>query len=198
MDKTRRRTTSAPVVGQAEPPEAAEGRSPGRRDKVRLFLASFLVLFVELALIRWAGANVIFLSYFSNFVLLASFLGIGIGFLRARSKVDLFAWAPVALGLLVLFVLVFPVEVNKESGQLLFFGKVRKTGLPLGITLPMIFLAVAIVMAMIAEGLARAFVRFRPLDAYRLDILGALSGIAIFSLLSLLGAKPVADRKSVV
>jgi SAM-dependent methyltransferase len=192
MDKTRRRTTSAPVVGQAEPPEAAEGRSPGRRDKVRLFLASFLVLFVELALIRWAGANVIFLSYFSNFVLLASFLGIGIGFLRARSKVDLFAWAPVALGLLVLFVLVFPVEVNKESGQLLFFGKVRKTGLPLGITLPMIFLAVAIVMAMIAEGLARAFVRFRPLDAYRLDILGALSGIAIFSLLSLLGAKPVA------
>ena len=51
----------------------------------RLFLLSFLMLFVELALIRWLGANVIYLSYFSNFVLLGSFLGIGIGFLRARS-----------------------------------------------------------------------------------------------------------------
>src|SRR5205823_371556 len=47
-------------------------------------------------------------------------------------------------------------------------------------------------VAMIAEGLARTFVLFRPLDAYRLDILGALSGIAVFSILSFLGAKPVA------
>jgi SAM-dependent methyltransferase len=180
------------VAKQAGPTGDADGQSPGARDKLRLFLASFLVLFVELALIRWTGANVIFLSYFSNFVLLASFLGIGIGFLRARSKVDLFPWAPVALSLLVLFVLVFPVEVNKTSGQLLFFGRVRKTGLPLGVTLPAIFLAVAVVMAMIAEGLARTFVRFRPLEAYRLDVLGAISGIAVFSLLSLLGAKPVA------
>ena len=35
-------------------------------------------------LIRWTGANVLHLSYFSNFVLLGSFLGIGLGFLRAR------------------------------------------------------------------------------------------------------------------
>jgi SAM-dependent methyltransferase len=189
---TERGVTSASVAEPAKPTEHAEDRSPGRRDKVRLFLASFLVLFVELALIRWTGANILFLSYFSNFVLLASFLGIGIGFLRARSSIDLFTWAPVALALLVLFVLVFPVEVSKGSSQLLFFGHVQKTGLPQGITLPTIFLAVAIVMAMIAEGLARSFVRFRPLDAYRLDILGALSGIAVFSLLSLLGAKPVA------
>ena len=54
---------------------------------LRLVLLSSLMLFVELALIRWTGSNVIFLAYFSNFVLLGSFLGIGIGFLRARSKV---------------------------------------------------------------------------------------------------------------
>ena len=134
---TGRRMTTASLVEQDELHGDAKGRSPGPRDKIRLFLASFLVLFVELALIRWTGANVIFLSYFSNFVLLASFLGIGIGFLRARSRVDLFPWALVALSLLVLFVLAFPVEVNKESSQLLFFGRVRKTGFPLGITLPL-------------------------------------------------------------
>ena len=46
---------------------------------VRLLLASSLMLFLELALIRWLGANVVHLCYFSNFVLLGSFLGIGAG-----------------------------------------------------------------------------------------------------------------------
>jgi len=49
----------------------------------RLLLSSALMLFVELTLIRWLGANIVHLSYFSNFVLLGSFLGIGLGFLRA-------------------------------------------------------------------------------------------------------------------
>ena len=66
-------------------------------NRVRLVLLSCLMLFVELALIRWTGSNVLYLSYFSNFVLLGSFLGIGIGFLRARARVNLFPYAPVAL-----------------------------------------------------------------------------------------------------
>src|SRR5947207_13839995 len=99
----------------------------------RLFLLSFLMLFVELALIRWLGANVVYLSYYSNFVLLGSFLGIGIGFLRARSRVNLFPWAPAALTLLVYFVLHFPVQVTNASAQLVFFGSgssFKTTGLP--------------------------------------------------------------------
>ena len=77
-----------------------------RRPAVRLFLLSFLLLFTELALIRWLGSDIIYLSYFTNFVLLGSFLGIGIGFLRAKSKFDLFAYAPVALAILVLLVVI--------------------------------------------------------------------------------------------
>jgi hypothetical protein len=160
---------------------------------VRLFLLSFLMLFVELALIRWSGALVIYLSYFSNFVLLGSFLGIGIGFLRARARVNLFPWAPVALALLILFVRVFPVEVIRTGYQILFFGygKFHASGPPTWVTLPIVFLAVAAVMATIGEGVARTFIRFRPLDAYRLDIAGSIAGIAAFSLLSFLDAKPV-------
>src|SRR5262249_32737120 len=45
--------------------------------RARVFLASFLVLFLEITLIRWMPAYVRLLSYFSNFILLASFLGIG-------------------------------------------------------------------------------------------------------------------------
>ena len=53
----------------------------------RLVLASALMLFVELALIRWTGSNIVHLSYFSNFVLLGSFLGIGLGFLRWAGRI---------------------------------------------------------------------------------------------------------------
>jgi SAM-dependent methyltransferase len=161
-------------------------------DRQRLVLLSFLMLFVELALIRWTGSNVVYLSYFSNFVLLGSFLGIGIGFLRARARVDLFPWAPVALAALVAFVLIFPVEIDRRGDELIYFGDPNATGLPTWVTLPVIFLAVAAVLEMIAEGVARTFARFEPLEAYRLDIAGSLAGIVGFSILSFLHAPPLA------
>ena len=61
---------------------------------VRVFLASFLVLFLEVALIRWMPAYIRLLSYFSNFILLASFLGIGVGCLLAPRRTRLFVWFP--------------------------------------------------------------------------------------------------------
>jgi hypothetical protein len=160
--------------------------------RLRLVLLSFLMLFVELALIRWTGSNVIYLSYFSNFVLLGSFLGIGIGFLRARARVDLFGYAPIALAFFVGFVLIFPVEIDRSGSDLIYFGAFQPTGLPLWLMLPAIFGAVAAMMAMIAEGVARTFVQFEALEAYRLDIAGSLCGIAAFSLLSFAWAPPVA------
>ena len=57
-----------------------------RRADVQLFLTSFLGLYAELLCIRWMPAHVRFLSYFTNFILLASFLGLGVGILSARSQ----------------------------------------------------------------------------------------------------------------
>ena len=180
-------------------PDTADPGSPAPEGTLlppplQLFVLSFLMLFVELALIRWSGALVLYLSYFSNFVLLGSFLGIGIGFLRARARVNLFPWAPVALVLLIVYVRVFPVQVVRTGNSgIIFFGagKFHASGPPAWVSLPIVFLAVAAVMAMIGEGVARTFIRFRPLDAYRLDIAGSITGIAAFSLLSFLDAKPV-------
>src|SRR5688572_22303840 len=151
------------------------------------------MLFVELALIRWAGSNVIHLSYFSNFVLLGSFLGIGIGFLRGDRRRDLFPYAPLALAALVAFVRFFPVDVRVSGGTLLFFttGNVASTGPPRWVTLPVLFVAVAAALACLAQGVARAFARFEPLEAYRWDVVGSISGIVAFSVLSFLGAPPV-------
>jgi hypothetical protein len=161
-------------------------------DRLRLILLSAVMLFVELVLIRWTGSNVIHLSYFSNFVLLGSFLGIGVGFLRAGKAAELFRMAPLTLALLVVCVLVFPINVDRQGAQIIYFTAARTTGLPPYLTLPVIFLVVALVMAMIAEGVARTFATFKPLDAYRLDISGSILGIALFSLLSLLHAPPLA------
>ncbi len=58
-------------------------------DRARLLLLSFLLLFAELALIRWTAANNVHLASLTNIVLLASFLGIGIGFLRVDSRFSL-------------------------------------------------------------------------------------------------------------
>jgi len=158
---------------------------------LRLVLLSGLMLFVELALIRWTGSNVVYLSYFSNFVLLGSFLGIGIGFLRGRARTNLFPYAPVALTMLVGFVLIFPVRIDRSGSDLIYFGHFGATGLPTWVTLPLIFVAVAVVLAMIAEGVARTFVEFEPLEAYRWDIAGSILGIAGFSALSFTWAPPV-------
>src|SRR5437763_10044288 len=82
-------TTAGPDVTTPQLPESA---SPAR-----LAFASFLMLFVELALIRWVTANNVFITNTTNFVLLASFLGIGVGFLSARSQRDYLRWTPVVL-----------------------------------------------------------------------------------------------------
>ena len=157
----------------------------------QLFLASFLMLFLELALIRWSSSNVIYLSYFTNFVLLGSFLGVGIGFLRAHKKFDLFPLAPFALVAFLAFVLAFPVTIDRSGGSLIYFGSFTKSGLPAWLTLPVIFAAVTAVMTMVAEGVSKRFIQFDPLRAYRLDILGSIAGIVVFSIISFAGAPPI-------
>ena len=61
------------------------------RHRADLFVASVLVLFLELACIRWFPAHVLFLTFFTNVMLLASFLGISVGCLAAGMSADTIA-----------------------------------------------------------------------------------------------------------
>lgn len=162
-----------------------------RNERVQLFLASFLMLFVELVLIRWVGAYIVYLSYFANIILLGSFLGIGVGFLRAHKEPDLFGWAPTLLALFAGLVIGFPVTIDRTGGDLVYFG-VQQEGLPAWLMLPFVFLATTAVMATIAHGVAVRFRGFEALEAYRLDILGSIAGIVTFSALTLTGFGPIA------
>src|ERR1700683_1275139 len=51
-----------------------------------LFLISALFLFLELTFIRWFPAQVLFLTFFTNTVLLASFLGLSLGCLAVVGR----------------------------------------------------------------------------------------------------------------
>jgi len=162
-------------------------------DKPRLVLLSFLMLFLELAIIRWSGANVVYLAYFSNLVLLGSFLGIGLGFLWAgRGGRPLFPWTPVVLAALIAFIRFFPIDIRVTGSQLIFFNDLHSTGPPRELVLPVIFLAVAGLMAFVADGVATTFKKFEPLEAYKLDLGGSVLGILAVSALAFLRQPPLA------
>jgi hypothetical protein len=188
------RSAGPAAAATAEPPTASEDKPAASEDNAvhpaRLVFASFLMLFVELALIRWVTANNVYVTKATNFVLLASFLGIGIGFLNARARRDYLRWTPVALLLLVGFVLAFPVILQSLSGPHPYQGLNGSAALPQPVSLSAVFLLTVAVMAGLGQGTARLFVQFRPLSAYRFDILGSLAGIAVFTGLSFLNQPP--------
>ncbi len=158
----------------------------------RLLLSSALMLFLELALIRWTASNIIHLGYFSNFVLLGSFLGVGIGFLRTSRTTRAPLYFPIALALLVAAVFKFPVTVDRAGSDLIFFTSLATSGPPAWLALPVVFIGVAAIMAGPGELVGRCFLELPRLDAYRLDLLGSLLGIGSFTLLSFLRAPSVA------
>jgi SAM-dependent methyltransferase len=149
------------------------------------------MLFLELALIRWLGANVVHLSYFSNFVLLGSFLGIGIGFLISSKTWSVLPWTGPLLAVLVVVTLVFPVSIQRQGSDVIYFTAMKVSGPPAWIALPVIFVLVAATLAGPAEVVGRCFGELPPLTAYRYDLLGSLIGISSFTLLSLFWAPSV-------
>ncbi len=78
------------------------------------------------------------------------------------------------------------------GSQLIFFNDLHSTGPPRELILPVIFVAVAAVMAFISDGVARTFQHFEPLEAYKLDLIGSVLGIVGFAVLSFMRMPPVA------
>lgn len=58
-----------------------------RSDNLKLFAVSFVMLFLEIFLIRWISTEVRIFAYVNNLVLLACFLGIGAGCYFSKKKV---------------------------------------------------------------------------------------------------------------
>lgn len=161
------------------------------RTAPRLFLTSALVLFVELLLIRWVPANVAYVGFFNNFLLMASFLGIGIGILAGRRpRPHLTAAAPPLLLVLVMLVVTAQINVRNDRGEIWFATSERQALDVNFVVLPLAIGLTTLLMALLAVPLAALLRSMPPLRAYGVDISGSLAGIALFAALSMAGAPP--------
>src|SRR5712672_3425641 len=64
----------------------------------QLFALSFLGMFFEMLMIRWLSSEIRIFAYYKNFVLIACFLGFGLGAALCRRRVH-----PIAMAVPVLF-----------------------------------------------------------------------------------------------
>jgi SAM-dependent methyltransferase len=161
-----------------------------------LFLISFLVLFLEVALIRWMPAYIRLLAYFSNFILLASFLGIGVGCLLAPIRANLLRWFPIVQVLLIVAVAAgrIDIAVPQTSESIYFSSGTTDVVVPVESTwfLPLLCIAVALLFVTLSQRLGREMNAHAPLRAYLVNLAGSLAGVVCFGALSALQLPPVA------
>jgi hypothetical protein len=153
-----------------------------------LFGISFLLLFAEMALIRWIPANVRVLAYFSSILLVSCFLGTGVGCIvrSTRDYFGLFPWSLVLLNLVVLNLARFGVR-NPETGFAFRLGVDRFSWL---VAVPIAFLLTSLPFVLVGQRLARGLAVMAPLRGYTLNLLGSLAGTAAFAFLSWLRSPP--------
>jgi hypothetical protein len=187
-------TADAPVSGARALFRADAPARPLVTDaRARIYLLSFTLLFFELLCIRWIPSYVRYLSYFNNFLLLASFLGMGLGILAARRPRFWFPPFPVMALLLTVVVAFNRFDLRISSTTALFYGLGEAQGAQSEnfIVLPIIFGLMAACFIPLARPLGGLLSQVRPLTAYTFDILGSLSGTAAFFLIAYFSLPPV-------
>jgi hypothetical protein len=164
-----------------------------RGNRTRLVLTSATLLFVELLLIRWIPSEVRYIGFFSNFLLMASFLGIGIGILLGRRRdLDTMALFPILLVIVVALISKLELNVQVSSRDELFFGLAESSAADINfLVLPIVFGLVTALMASLAIPLGPLLRSMPPLRAYGWDITGSMLGIAAFTGLSAAGTPPI-------
>jgi SAM-dependent methyltransferase len=191
-----------------EPAMAVTSPANHRRIYVDLFLISFLVLFFELACIRWFGSMVVFLTFFTNIVLMACFLGMSVGCLAASRRGDFIkAVIPLALVTALLAIGVLwaherfgrlVVDVGQDSPHEVFFGTTIKLKDPGSFVIPIevvggtFFVLIALMFVGLGQVLGRAFDAIpNRVVSYSINVLGSLAGIVTFALASYVRSSPI-------
>ena len=156
---------------------------------MELWVISFVVLFFELAIIRWIPSNISLLSYFSNVVLISCFLGLGTGCVL-KIKRDLLPFIGVVILVLLLLTRYFHqfgIQLPLP-GEAYFFGATGKHRWLY--VVPIVFLLTALPFVMLGQRLARSMEEFSSIRGYSINIFGSLAGTLILALFSYFGEAP--------
>jgi hypothetical protein len=161
--------------------------------RARILLVSFSMLFFELLCIRWVPSYVRYLSYFNNFILLASFLGIGLGMLSARRQRFWYPPFPLLVLLMVIIVGLNRFELHITTTDVIYYvpGANQSGSTENFFVLPLIFGMIAACFIPLGRSLGQLFSQVKPLTAYTFDIIGSLIGIASFSIIAFLSLPPL-------
>jgi spermidine synthase len=173
-----------------------------------LVLVSFLSLFLEMLVIRWISAEIRIFAYFKNFVLIACFLGFGLGACWCRRKVNLL---PTILPLIVLTLMVqSPWTGLREVLQALTtaLGEISEVqvwgvpSVPLTTTSLAILLYAIVLIIPLFSLLALIFIPLgqmvgwylenggRGTWSYSVNVLASLGGICLYTLLCFASQPP--------
>ena len=174
-----------------------------------LFLASILGLYLEMLLIRWISSEIRIFAYFKNFVLIACFLGFGLGCYLCKRAVSIAALLVPLVALTALISL--PIRLLRELVAVLpnLLGETSEVqiwgvgtsalsgqgllGLLLAavVTLPLFgLLAVAFIPVGQIVGYYLEAAK-NGIAAYSINILGSLGGIALYTALCFINQPPI-------
>lgn len=171
------------------------------RAEAELFLISLLLLFLELACIRWFPAHVLFLTLFTNTILLACFLGMSVGCLTASRQQNFLAYTPPILA--VTMAAAHGLEWARSplqdvlkvgdpgSPQHVYFGTehvmqdVAHFFIPIEAIEGFFFILIALALMGPGQELGRGLNKIpNRVRAYTLNILGSIAGVVLFAFCS--------------
>jgi len=167
---------------------AAPARHP-HAAALRLAAYTLLILVFELALIRYTAAYVRVFAFYSNFVLIAAFLGMGVGLLRADAA-QLLKWLAIPAALLLVGAVSYlagtPIAVPQGPAEHLWavFEESGRSGVPLALVVVVLFGLCTFFFVPLGALMGAEFRALPPLRAYSVDIAGSLLGIVLFGALS--------------
>jgi hypothetical protein len=167
--------------------------------EIQIALATFGILALELAVIRWTSSQIRIFAYFNNLVLIGAFLGMGFGVALGRRYGGLLHWTMPAL-LLLSIPLAFSEQLGlvhmafPDKGVFLWGGEQLQGNAfqYLRNLFLFIFLFELIVLVFLLAGAAVGclFSKLPPLRAYSFDLAGSLVGIIGFTVATLFNASP--------
>jgi hypothetical protein len=171
-------------------------------DGIDLFLISFVGLFFEVQIVRWLAVEVRIFAYFKNLVLLAAFLGLGLGFTLARRSENLFRMFPLLTAIFCTVVLAVGRYLSPHylvypgsAEEFLWYTADLPTWVALivfnGIML-LFFLFTLLLFVPLGQLTARHMQKFEPLPAYTINIAGSLAGTWAYAGLAFARLPPAA------
>jgi SAM-dependent methyltransferase len=171
-----------------------------------LTLASMIGLFLEMMMIRWITSEIRIFAYFKNFVLVACFLGFGLGCWICKRKVNFLAFlAPVLLLTVMLSDLLgFGLQeaMRMLPSMLGSSAEVQIWGVP---AIPGSWMDLVLAMAIVVPLFALIAISFVPMGqlvgyflekssngvtGYTINVLASLAGILVYTLLCFLYQPP--------